>query len=74
MVYMQQIYCNKKIRNKLNKEGNILARKFEGDLPANVVQGQQLGHLGDVCTRSLTVAMWIISFPKVLIGCALSNH
>lgn len=27
--------------------------------------------LGDACTRSLTVAMWIISFPKVLIGFTL---
>lgn len=35
MLYMLQLYCNKKI---------FLARKFEGDLLANVVQGQQLGH------------------------------
>ncbi len=65
---MLQLYCNKEIRKYFwpeNLRGTYLQMLFRDNNWAT---------LSDVCTRSLTVATWIISFPKVLIGCALSNH
>lgn len=73
---MQQIYCNNnKKRNKQNKEGNIYwPKNLRGTYLQMLFRDNNWAALGDVCTRSLTVAMWIISFPKVLIGCALSEN
>lgn len=50
----------------------IISNTFFGGTNLQMLFGDNnRATLGDACTRSLTVAMWIISFPKVLIGFTL---
>lgn len=50
----------------------IISNKFFGGTDLQMLfRDNNWATLGDACTRSLTVAMWIISFPKVLIGFTL---